>query len=109
MVITPVTYSQWTAPIVVVKRTDSSIQVSADFSTGLNRTLQEYQYPELAPDDIFTIPNGSTCFAKLDFTEAYLQIEVSTASRELLTINTHLGSFQFTRLHFGVKIAHAVF
>ena len=50
-----------------------------------------------------------TCFAKLNHTVAYLQVEVFIASRELLTINIHHGLFQFTRLPIGIKIAPAIF
>nr|VZI48759.1 unnamed protein product [Spirometra erinaceieuropaei] len=57
----------------------------------------------------FALLNGGTCFAKFDLAEAYLQIEITPESRELLTINTHRGLFQYTRLPFGVKTAPALF
>ena len=41
--------------------------------------------------------------------DAYLQVEVDPDFRELLTINTHRGLFQYTRLPFGVKSAPANF
>ena len=108
-VIIPVTYSRWAAPIMVVKKADDSIRLCADFSTGLNATLEDHQYPLPTPDDLYTIINGGTCFAKLNLTEAYLQVEVAATSRELHTINTHRGLFQFSRLPFGVKTAPAIF
>ena len=90
-VIIPVTYSRCAAPIVVVKKADGSIRLCADFSTGFNVALEDHQYPLPTPDDLYTILNGGTCFAKLDLTEAYLQVEVAAISWELLTINTHPG------------------
>ena len=102
-VISPVTYSQWSAPIVVVKKADGSFWLCADFSTGLYAALEGHQYPLPVLEDIFTRLNGGTCFAKLDLTEAYLQVEVSATPRELLTINPHHGLFQYRRLPFGVK------
>ena len=44
---------------------------------------------------------GGGEFIKLDLSQAYQQL-LSLNSRELLTINTHKGLFQPTRLQFGV-------
>ena len=104
-VISPVNYSAWAAPKVVVKKPNGSVRLCADFSTGLNAALESNSYPLPAPNDLLTILNVGTYFAKLDLAEAYLQIEVAEESRELLTINTHRGLFQYTRLLFGVKTA----
>ena len=108
-IIEPVTYSKWAAPIVVIRKPNGTIRLCADFSTGLNAALAPYQYPLPAPEDLFAKLNGGRYFAKLDLTEAYLQIPVTTESRELLTINTHKGLYQYNRLPFGIKTAPAIF
>ncbi|CAH8614326.1 unnamed protein product [Dicrocoelium dendriticum] len=108
-VITAVNYSSWAAPIVAVKKANGKVRVCADFSTGLNAALDDHQYPLPVPEDIFAKLNGGKYFAKLDLSDAYLQVDVDEVSRELLTINTHRGLFQYNRLPFGVKTAPAIF
>ena len=68
-----------------LKKADGSIRLCADFPTGLNAVLEDHQYPLPIPEDIFTILYGGTCFAEVDLTETYLQVEVSAAFREMLT------------------------
>ena len=90
-VIQPINYSSWAAPIVMVKKANGKIRLCADFSTGLNDALDIHHYTLPAPED------------------AYLQMKVDEDSKNLLTINTHKGLFQFCRLLFGVKSAPAIF
>ncbi|CAH8557945.1 unnamed protein product [Schistosoma intercalatum] len=108
-VIEPVNFSNWAAPIVVVKKSNGSVRLCADYSTGLNEALQSHQYPLPLPEDLFAKLNGGRYFAKLDLSDAYLQIPVSDESKDLLTINTHKGLFRYNRLPFGVKTAPSIF
>uniref|UniRef100_A0A5S6R6A2 RNA-directed DNA polymerase n=1 Tax=Trichuris muris TaxID=70415 RepID=A0A5S6R6A2_TRIMR len=108
-VISKVNHSYWAAPIVVVKKRNGSFRICADFSTGLNDALELHQYPLPLPEDVFTVLNGGTVFSRIDFADAYLQIEVDEQSKELLTINTHRGLYRYNRLPFGVKSAPGIF
>ncbi|XP_058837817.1 uncharacterized protein K02A2.6-like [Topomyia yanbarensis] len=95
-IITPVDFSDWAAPIVVVRKTNGSIRICGDYSTGLNNALQPHQYPLPLPEEIFN---------KL----ANCTVEVDESSRELLTINTHRGLYRYNRLTPGVKAAPGAF
>ncbi|KHJ88656.1 reverse transcriptase, partial [Oesophagostomum dentatum] len=105
-VISPADHSEWAAPIVVVKKKNGKIRLCADFSTGLNDTLQLHQHPLSTAEDVFTKLNGGQLFTQIDFTEAYLQVEVDEESKE---INTHRGLFRYNRLPFSVKSAPGIF
>ena len=53
------------------------------------------------------LANGKT-YSKLDLSQAYQQMVLDEESAECLTINTHLGLYQYTRLPFGVASAPAM-
>uniref|UniRef100_A0A914WIF7 RNA-directed DNA polymerase n=1 Tax=Plectus sambesii TaxID=2011161 RepID=A0A914WIF7_9BILA len=108
-VLSSTNYSDWAAPIVVVKKSNGRIRLCADYSTGLNDSLKLHQYPLPVPEDIFSTLNGGRYFSLIDFSEAYLQIEVADESKDLLTIATHRGLYRFNRLPFGVKSAPGIF
>nr|VZI18038.1 unnamed protein product [Spirometra erinaceieuropaei] len=80
-VLVPVSYSACAAPVVAVKQPNGSIRICADFSTGLNGVLTPNSFLIPVTTDLFTLLNGSTCFAKLGLADAYLQIEFTSESR----------------------------
>ncbi|XP_035918223.1 uncharacterized protein K02A2.6 [Anopheles stephensi] len=108
-VITPVDYSEWAAPIVVVRKSNGSIRICGDYSTGLNSALRSHEYPLPLPDDIFSKLAQSRYFSKIDLSDAFLQVEIDAKYRPLLTINTHRGLYHYNRLPPGIKIAPAAF
>ena len=93
----------------MVKKANSKVRLCADFSSGLNYALDIHQYPLPAPEDLFTKLNGGTYFAKLELSDAYLQMAVDEDSKDLLTINTRKGLFKFCPPPFGFKSAPAIF
>ncbi|XP_055589032.1 uncharacterized protein LOC129741335 [Uranotaenia lowii] len=108
-IITPVDFSDWAAPIVVVRKANGSIRICGDYSTGLNDALQPHQYPLPLPQDIFTSLANCTVFSQIDLSDAFLQVEVEDGSKSLLTINTHRGLYRYNRLTPGVKAAPGAF
>jgi hypothetical protein len=45
----------------------------------------------------------------MDFSDAYLQVELDDDSKQLCSINTHRGVYECQRLPFGVKSAPGIF
>ena len=101
--------SEWASPIVPVPKKDGTLRICGDYKVTLNGALQVDQYPLPRPSDLFTCLTGGTKFTKLDLSAAYQQLSLDAESQKLVTINTHKGLFQFTRLPFGVASAPAVF
>ncbi|XP_017469501.1 PREDICTED: uncharacterized protein K02A2.6-like [Rhagoletis zephyria] len=90
-IITPITQSDWAAPIVVVRKPNNRIRICADYSTGLNDCMKPNLYPIPHADDIFAQMSLCKYFSKIDLSDAYLQLEVDDESKKILTINTHKG------------------
>ena len=54
-----------------------------------------------------TLANGES-YTKLDLARVYELMAVKEECQHLLTINTHLGLFKYTRLPFGISITPAL-
>ena len=101
--------SDWAAPIVVVPKKDGKFRICGDYKVTINRALAVDQYPLPKPEDLFaTLANGKK-FTKLDLSQAYQQLLLDEASSLYVTINTHQGLYQYTRLPFGIASAPAMF
>ena len=100
--LSPVSWSEWAAPIVVVPKSDGSVRICGDFRVSINPFLKVDQYLLPRVEDIL---EDSTIFSKIDRQSAYLQMELEEESKEFTTINTHKGLYRFNRLAFGIASA----
>ena len=108
-VLKKVEHSKWAAPIVPVPKKDGKIRICGDYKVTINQAIDIDQYPLPRPADLFaTLTNGQH-FSKLDLSQAYQQMRLEETSAQYLTINTHQGLYQQTRLPFGVASAPAIF
>lgn len=108
-IFSPTEYSDYAAPIVVVKKKNGKIRLCGDYSTGLNDVLEPNQFPLPTADQIFAGLTGCDVFSVIDLSDAFLQIPLDENAKKLLTVNTHKGLFNVTRLQPGVKTAPGIF
>ncbi|XP_055615065.1 uncharacterized protein K02A2.6-like [Toxorhynchites rutilus septentrionalis] len=108
-IISPVNYSEWTTPIVVVREANGSIRICGNYFAGINERLQSHQYSLPLPQDIFSKLAGCIVFSTNDLSDAFLQMEVDESSHRMLTINTHRGLYEYNRLPLGVGVAPGAF
>lgn len=108
-ILTPVSASDWAAPIVVARKANGKIRICADYSTGLNDALYVDEYPIPNIEEIMAKLQGNTIFSQIDLSDAYLHLKLDEQSRHLTTINTHRGLFEYNRLVFGLRSAPAIF
>ena len=107
-IITPVPWSDWATPVMVVPKPDGSVRLCGDFKTAVNPALNVDQFPLPRVEDILATLGGSDVFSKIDLRWAYLQMELEEESKVLATINTHKGLYRYNRLAFGIASAPAI-
>ncbi|CAC5364000.1 unnamed protein product [Mytilus coruscus] len=107
-IISKVPTSEWATPIVPVVKKSGGVRICGDFKVTINQQLQVDQYPLPRIDDIFASLSGGENFSKIDLRQAYLQLEMNEESKKYLTINTHRGLYQYSRMLFGVASAPAI-
>ena len=108
-IIKHVANSDWATPFVIVPKADSSVRLCGDYRVTVNNVIESNTYPLPTTEDLFATLAGGKLFSKIDLSSAYLQLELSEASKNLLTVNTHKGLYQYERLPFGVSVAPSQF
>ena len=75
----------------------------------INRAAKVDNYPIPKSEDLFASFSQGKKFTKLDLAHAYQQILLDEDLKKYVTINTHKGLYQYSRLPFGVSSAPAIF
>jgi hypothetical protein len=100
--------SEYSAPLVIVKKTDGSIRTCQDFRK-LNDVLRFDAEPMPDPESIFAAVANAKYYSKFDLSKGYWQISVKPECRHMLAFSTAQGQFCWKRMPFGLKTAGAVF
>ena len=88
-IIEKVPHSKGAAPIVPVPKGNGKMRIRGDYKVTVNQIIQVDQYPLPKPEDLFASLAGGANFSKIDFTQAYLQLQLEEESRNFSEDDGH--------------------
>ncbi len=101
--------SPWGAPVFFVpKPHGGGLRLVCDWRE-LNKVTVKNKACIPNPEDLFDRVAGAKVFSHLDLHAGYNQIRLREGDRHKTAINTPLGHYQFTVMHFGLSNAPATF
>ena len=71
IIIKPVKFSSWAAPIIPVVKADGTIRICSDSKVAINRATKIDTYPLPRLEDLFASLSGGKLFSKVNLANAY--------------------------------------
>ena len=96
--------SDWSSPVVPVKKKDGKLRLCVDYRR-LNKVTVEQNFPIPNLTDSIYSANKIKYFTKLDLIKGYYQVPIHPDSRKFTAFSTIDNQYQFKRLSFGLKNA----
>ena len=106
ILIRPVEFSEWAAPIVPVLKDSGDIRIRGDYKVTINQAVKVDKYIVPNIDDG---PVRRYKYLTLDLSNAYQQVVLDEESHKLTTINTTKGLSECVRLPYGISSAPGVY
>ncbi|XP_065208399.1 uncharacterized protein K02A2.6-like [Planococcus citri] len=100
----PVTASDWATPIVPVVKASGDVRICGDYKITVNPQIIIDAYPMPTYEEMFADMQGDE-YTKIDIYHAYMQLMMNKKDQKILTLNTHRGLLQPTRMMFGLASA----
>ncbi len=97
--------SQWSSPIVPVRRKDGSLRICIDYRK-LNAVSRMDAYPMPSIDDLL---GKAGYLSTLDLAKGYWQVPLSPGTGEKTAFSSTMGLFEFTVMPFSLQGAPATF
>ena len=91
--------TDWVSPIVCVPKKNGEIRLCINMRAA-NKAIKRVRHIIPTVKDISIDLRGATVFSKLDLSQAYHQLELSSKSRHITTFTTHMGLFRYKRLNY---------
>ncbi|XP_046976648.1 uncharacterized protein LOC124542808 [Vanessa cardui] len=104
-VIYKVDRSDYGTPTVPVIKSNGDIRICGDYKIifTLNPILKDFHYPLPRIEEIFSILSGGELYTKLDLSSAFQQCLLHEEYQAMTAITTHVGTFVYRRVPFGIK------
>ena len=100
--------SEWASPVVLVLKKDGSVRFCVDFRR-LNAVTIADTYPLPRMEDCIDSLGEARVFSTLDALWGYWQVPIAEEDRDKTTFTTHLGTYRYIRMPFGLRNAPATF
>lgn len=100
--------SQFSSPIVLVKKKNGDVRMCIDYRTLNKQTLRE-NYPLPLIEDQLVKLHNKKYFSCLDLKNGFYHVKMSTESIHLTSFVTPHGQFEFTKMPFGLRNAPSIF
>jgi hypothetical protein len=100
--------SPYNSPVVLVQKKDGSTRFCIDFRK-VNTVTKFDTHPMGNPEDILANVKNDKYFTKIDLAKGYWQIPMEEKSKEKTSFVTPNGSYQFTRMPFGLVNSGSTF
>ena len=101
--------SEWSAPIVLMKKKDGSLRLLCVDYRRLNQVSVSDAYPMPRVDDLIDRVGGSSFISTFDLTCGYWQVPVADEDHLKTAFVTPFGLYQFNVMSFGLQGAPATF
>ena len=100
--------SEWASPIVLVLKKDGSLRFCVDYGRLSAKTVAD-AYPLPRIEDCLDSLGDAQIFTTLDCNAVYWQVPVAPEDQDKTTFTSHLGTYRYVRLPFGLQNEPAKF
>ena len=101
--------SPWASPVVLVRKPNGKDYRFCLDMRKVNKVTKKDSYALPRIDDTIDALHGSVYFSSLDLRSAFFQVRLGEESKHLTTFCTHIGSFSFIHMPYGLANATCTF